>query len=100
MYNSKIVISTLFRYILVANAHKLYYNTNSNILKGDKMDYHKRLKELRIKNNYTQAEIAYILQTRQEQYSKYENGKRELPIHHLVTLCFLYKVYKLPSFTF
>ncbi len=56
------------------------------------MDYYKRLKELRIKNNYTQAEIAYILQTRQEQYSKYENGKRELPIKHLVTLCYLYKV--------
>lgn len=56
------------------------------------MDYHKRLKELRVKNNYTQAEIAYILQTRQEQYSKYESGKRELPIKHLVTLCYLYKV--------
>lgn len=56
------------------------------------MDYHKRLKELRVKNNYTQAEIAYILQTRQEQYSKYESGKRDLPIKHLVTLCYLYKV--------
>ena len=56
------------------------------------MDYNKRLKELRVKNNYTQAEIAYILQTRQEQYSKYESGKRELPIKHLVTLCYLYKV--------
>lgn len=59
---------------------------------GDKMEYHNRLKELRIENNFTQAEIAYILQTRQEQYSKYENGKRELPIKHLVTLCYLYKV--------
>lgn len=56
------------------------------------MDYNKRLKELRVKNNYTQAEIAYILQTRQEQYSKYESGKRDLPIKHLVTLCYLYKV--------
>lgn len=56
------------------------------------MDYNKRLKELRVKNNYTQAEIAYILQTRQEQYSKYESGKRDLPIKHLVTLCYLYKM--------
>ena len=56
------------------------------------MGYNKRLKELRVKNNYTQAEIAYILQTRQEQYSKYESGKRELPIKHLVTLCYLYKM--------
>ena len=44
------------------------------------MDYCKRLKELRIKNGYTQEQIAFILHTRQEQYSKYESGKRELPI--------------------
>ena len=44
------------------------------------MDYTKRLKELRIANGYTQAEIAFLLHTRQEQYSKYENGKRELPV--------------------
>lgn len=55
------------------------------------MDYCKRLKELRVKNGYTQEQIAFILHTRQEQYSKYENGKRELPIRHLITLCCLYK---------
>ena len=56
------------------------------------MDYQKRLKELRIKNGYTQEQIAFILHTRQEQYSKYESGKRELPIKHLVALCCLYRV--------
>ena len=56
------------------------------------MDYCKRLKELRIKNGYTQEQIAFILHTRQEQYSKYESGKRELPIRHLIALCFLYRV--------
>ena len=55
------------------------------------MDYCKRLKELRVKNGYTQGQIAFMLHTRQEQYSKYENGKRELPIRHLITLCCLYK---------
>ena len=55
------------------------------------MDYCKRLKELRVKNGYTQEQIAFILHTRQEQYSKYENGKREQPIRHLITLCCLYK---------
>ena len=44
------------------------------------MDYCKRLKELRFENGYTQEQIAFILHTRQEQYSKYESGKRELPI--------------------
>lgn len=56
------------------------------------MEYCKKLKELRIKNRYTQQQIAFILHTRQEQYSKYESGKRELPIHHLITLCCLYRV--------
>ena len=49
------------------------------------MDYCKRLKELRVANGYTQEQIAFILHTRQEQYSKYESGKRELPIRHLIT---------------
>ena len=56
------------------------------------MDYCKRLKQLRIENGYTQEQIAFILHTRQEQYSKYESGKRELPIRHLITLCCLYRV--------
>ncbi len=47
---------------------------------NDLLDYCKRLKELRVKNGYTQGQIAFILHTRQEQYSKYENGKRELPL--------------------
>lgn len=50
------------------------------------------IKRLRIKNGYTQQQIAFILHTRQEQYSKYESGKRELPIRHLIALCCLYKV--------
>jgi transcriptional regulator with XRE-family HTH domain len=56
------------------------------------MDYCKRLKELRIEKGYTQQELAFILRIRQEQYSKYESGKRELPIHHLISLCCLYRV--------
>ncbi len=56
------------------------------------MDYTKKLKELRIKNGYTQAQIAFLLHTRQEQYSKYERGERELPIKHLIALCHIYRV--------
>ena len=56
------------------------------------MDYHKRLRELRIEHGYTQEQIAFILHTRQEQYSKYENGKRDLPIKHLIALRCLYRV--------
>ncbi len=53
-----------------------------------------RLKELRKLYSYTQADIAYILCIRQEQYSKYENGVRELPIHLLIKLS---KIYRVPS---
>lgn len=56
------------------------------------MGYCKRLKDLRLSNGYTQQQIAFILHIRQEQYSKYESGKRELPIKHLISLCCLYRV--------
>ncbi|MBQ8000504.1 MAG: helix-turn-helix transcriptional regulator [Ruminococcus sp.] len=51
-----------------------------------------RLKQLRQQNSYTQADLAYILCIRQEQYSRYESGVRELPLHLLVKLCKLYHV--------
>lgn len=54
--------------------------------------YYKNLRKYREINGYTQGEIAHILQTRQEQYSKYELGKREIPVHHLITLAMLYGV--------
>ena len=54
--------------------------------------YYKNLKKYREEFGYTQAEIAHILQTRQEQYSKYELGKREIPVHHLITLSMVYDV--------
>ena len=56
------------------------------------MDYNKRLRELRIKNGYTQQQIAFILHTRQEQYSKYENGQNEIPVRHVITLCKFYGI--------
>ena len=54
--------------------------------------YYKKLRELREQNDLTQSEIAQILQTRQEQYSKYELCRREIPVHHLITLARFYRV--------
>lgn len=51
----------------------------------------KRLRELRIAHTYSQAELAYILGIRQEQYSKYESGVREIPLHLFVKICTIYK---------
>ena len=54
--------------------------------------YCKRIRDLREDRDLTQAEIAKALQTTQGYYSKYELGKRALPIDHLITLCKLYNV--------
>ena len=56
------------------------------------MDYVKRIRDLREDNDKTQREIAQILQTTQSYYAQYENGRRELPILHLITLCRYYNV--------
>ena len=56
------------------------------------MEYNQRIRALREDAELIQKEIANILQTSQSYYSEYELGKRELPLHHLRTLCLYYKV--------
>ena len=56
------------------------------------MKYIKRIRDLREDNDKTQQEIAEILGTSQTMYARYERGANELPIHHLIKLCQLYKV--------
>ena len=56
------------------------------------MQYSQRIRDLREDSDKTQKEIAEILKTTQGYYSKYELGIRELPIHHLITLCLYYNV--------
>ncbi len=54
--------------------------------------YYKILRELREDNDLTQKEIADLLQTTQQVYSRYEKGINEMPIRHIITLCRFYKV--------
>lgn len=56
------------------------------------MYYYQRLRDLREDADKTQIEIAKILNTNQSQYQKYESGKRELPLHHAITLSKFYNV--------
>lgn len=44
------------------------------------METYKRLKDLREDANLKQENIAQILGMKQQQYSEYERGKREVPI--------------------
>lgn len=54
--------------------------------------YYEILRELREDGDYSQKEIATVLRTTQQVYSRYEKGINELPIRHLVELCKFYEV--------
>lgn len=58
----------------------------------EKYLFYRRVKDLREDNDKTQEEIARLLNTTQQQYYKYENGIREMPMHHFVTLSKYYNV--------
>lgn len=51
-----------------------------------------RLKELREENDVSQKQIAEYLNIRQNTYSQYETGKRQLPIDILIKLSQFYHV--------
>ena len=66
----------------------MYYN-----IFGDHMkEYFEILRELREDNDLKQSDIAEILGTTQQVYSRYEKGINEMPIRHIITLCKFYKV--------
>ena len=51
-----------------------------------------KLKELSEENNVAQKELAEYLNIKQNTYSQYETGKRQLPIDVLIKLSKFYKV--------
>ena len=53
--------------------------------------YYERLRELREDNDLTQADIAKLLKTTQQVYSRYEKGINEIPVRHLVTKSYYVK---------
>lgn len=50
------------------------------------------IRELREDRDLTQKDIANVLGTTQQVYSRYEKGENELPVRHLITLCRFYNV--------
>lgn len=54
--------------------------------------YYETLRELREGRLLKQTEVAKVLGTTQQVYSRYENGVNELPLRHLITLCGFYRV--------
>ena len=55
-------------------------------------EYWEILRELREDRDLMQADIAAVLETTQQVYSRYEKGVNEMPIRHLKTLCQYYGV--------
>lgn len=51
-----------------------------------------KIKELRKEKGLSQKEVAEKLGTVQRQYIRYENGERELPLHHFIALAKFYGV--------
>ena len=52
----------------------------------------KRLYDLRVDNDFTQAQIAEYLMCNRQVYARYERGIREIPVSMLIKLSHLYKV--------
>ena len=50
-----------------------------------------RIKDLREDNDLTQKQLADYLHIKQNTYSQYENGQRQLPIEALIALAKYYK---------
>ena len=55
-------------------------------------EYWEILRELREDRDIKQSEIAALLHTTQQVYSRYERGVNEMPIRHLRALCQFYDV--------
>ena len=51
-----------------------------------------RIRNLREDADLTQKEIAAVLNTTQQVYSRYEKGINEMPVRHLITLVRFYGV--------
>ena len=54
--------------------------------------YCEKIRSLRQNRGLKQSDVASVLETTQQVYSRYENGVNALPIHHLITLCRYYNV--------
>ena len=54
--------------------------------------YIDRIRELREDNDLNQKDIAKLLKTTQQVYSRYEKGTNEIPLHHIITLSRFYNV--------
>ncbi len=56
------------------------------------MCYYNKLKKIRKSKKLNQAEVARLLGIRQQQYSEYERGFRQMPLNYFTNFCKLFQV--------
>jgi len=56
------------------------------------MYVYQRLKDIREDSDKKQEDIALVLNITRQQYQLYESGKREMPMHHFITLAKYYNM--------
>lgn len=56
------------------------------------MYIYQHLRDIREDNDLNQQQVADILNITRQQYQLYESGKREMPMHHFITLADHYGV--------
>ena len=56
------------------------------------MEFYQRLRDMREDADKNQSEIANLLGTTQQQYSRWESGGWQMPIEHYKTLAEFYNV--------
>ncbi len=54
--------------------------------------YYEIIRNLREDRDLTQSDIARVLKTTQQVYSRYEKGENEIPVRHIITLCQYYNI--------
>lgn len=57
---------------------------------SDFLPYYRRIRDLREDHDYTQKFVSDYLGMKQPQYSRYENGYRDIPTDVLIALAKLY----------
>ena len=90
------VINDIITYIYIYFQHICLYVCDNlyNAQKGEQslMYFYQHLRDLREDADASQYEIAKVLGISQQHYYMYESGKRELPMHHFITLAKYYNV--------
>lgn len=56
------------------------------------MNYRQRLRDMREDHDLSQADVGKLIHKSQQGYSHIENGRAELKIEDLITLCLFYQV--------